>query len=156
MKRRRGMKHWIYWALVAVASIAHAQDIKGVRIGMTKDAYEKVMAEAGSFTIGGVFPMYAVTPEFDEHEKLTRFTMFFRSSDYADVREAVKTKYPKIRCIRSTVSNKFGATFPQEHCSFGNLLLSRLVSDIDTSVLSLNAPESERAKKEREQKKKDI
>jgi hypothetical protein len=95
MKRRRGMKHWICWALLAATSLAHAQDIKGVRIGMTKEAYQKV-DETVSFTVGGVFPKYAAKPEFDEQDKLTNFTLFFRSSDYADVREAVKTKYPNV------------------------------------------------------------
>lgn len=150
------MKKLVVGMLVALAGISCAQDLKGVRIGMTKAEYDKAMETAGYFTIGGVSPKYSVSPEFDEQEKLTRFTFFFRSEDYAEVREAVKSKYPKLKCIQTSVGNRMGATFAQEHCMLGTLLLSRFVSDIETGVLSLSAPESQKAKSEREKKKKDI
>jgi hypothetical protein len=155
VRKESGMNYWVSAVLFAVASLAHAQDIKGVHIGMTKDAYEKVI-QAESSTVGGVYPKYMPTPEFDEEGKLTNYTMFFRASDYADVRDAVKTKYPRTKCVQSSVSNNFGAKFQQEHCTFGTLFLVRLGGDVETSVLSLQAPAPKKAKKEREQKKTDI
>ena len=92
--------------VVVVASGVPAQDLKGVRIGMTKDDYDKVMESVGYFTIGGVSPKYSVTPAFDEQGKLSSFIFFFRSEDYGQVREAVKTKFPKLKCVQSKVGNR--------------------------------------------------
>jgi hypothetical protein len=151
------MKRLMCAALLVLASVSYAQEIKGIRIGMTQEAYEKAMEAAGFFTIGGVSPMYAVTRSFDEQGRLQEFSFIFRSSDWEQVRDAVKEKYPKLKCVRSTASNRMGATFPQEHCFFGTLGMSRLVSDIDTSFLSLTSKElADRRRKESNEKKKDI
>lgn len=138
-------------------------EIKGVRIGMTKEEW---LSKFGSldvsyFTVGGALGKYEkIRPVFHEG-KLDSFHFFFHSDYFDDVLGAVKTKYPRIRCSKSTVANAMGAKFTQVSCSLGDntgvLSLSRFVSDIDTSCLSLTSKRFlDEAVKESKKGEKDI
>jgi len=144
-------------------SISFSQEIeiKGLRLGMTMAEVESKVGKLPlkNFTIAGVKGKYEdsnpVIIKFYEG-KLDVFVFFFDANHFDDVLEAVKTKYPSLECAKSNVSNAMGASFDQVKCNLhdqsGSLSLSRFVSDIKTSALSLM---SDRAIKETKDKQKE-
>ena len=144
---------------------APAQQIefKGLHLGMSRAEVQK---KAGplplkDFTIAGVGSKYS-TIELRFHEdKLDSLAFLFHANRFDDVLEAVRAKYPALECKNTTVTNAIGGSFTQTDCTLkdmlGTLTLTRFVSDIRTSVLSLT---SDRAIKEyideERKRKKDI
>ncbi len=78
---------------------------------------------------------------FGEDGKLSSLNFFFDSDDFEHMMDAVREKYPKLRCQNSSVTNLYGARLTQTECSLddqtGKLTLSRFVNDVNTSSLSL-------------------
>lgn len=144
------MDSW-YRALVVSAAVllsptlAYPQqvDIKGLYLGMTQVEFEEKFGPLPlkNFTIAGVPGMYSSTDVMFHKDKLDAFVFFFNSRHFDEIQEAMREKYPKIRCQNSVVRNAIGGAFTQTKCSLkdsqGGLELSRFVSDIETSVLSL-------------------
>lgn len=148
------MRLFVIVSLLALHGMSLAQDIKGIHIGMSKAEYNDAIGNAREWTVAQTPSKYSSGPNavFDKEGTLQHFLFFFPSSSWEHVRDAVLDKYPKLRCETSPVQNRFGASFAQEECSFGNLKMSRFVSDIETSSLSLWNPEFIR-KLEEERKK---
>jgi hypothetical protein len=138
----------VFFTSVLFSETVRAQEIeiKGLRLGMTKQEVQKKIGRlpVDNFTIAGVQSKYGeFSPEF-YHGKLDSFTFFFDSSDFDQVLSAVKDKYPALICENTTITNAMGARFTQTVCNLrdklGVLHLSRyLMSNITSSVLSLNS-----------------
>lgn len=130
----------------STVSYGETVDIKGLHLGMKK---EEIINKFGplplkEFTIGGVQSMFDLNFYDDFYEnKLDRFIFFFEADSFNEVLQAVKLKYPALKCVDSTVSNAMGASFKQTICELqdqlGTLTLKRFVSDISTSVLNLSS-----------------
>lgn len=117
----------------------HGIDIKGIYLGMTNDQVTEKIG-ASEFTVAGIKSKYS-NLHLDFHDgKLDQLIFFFHPTGFDNVLDAVKGKYPLLKCENSTVSNAMGASFPQTRCEFGDseslLILSRVI-DIKTSALSL-------------------
>ncbi len=107
---------------------------------MPRDEVTEKIGFGRSFTVAGVKSKYEdVSLEFYA-EKLDQLIFFFHPSGFERVIEAVKDKFPLVKCDNSTVSNAMGASFPQTHCELSDsdslLTLVRVV-DIKTSALTL-------------------
>jgi hypothetical protein len=162
----RGAGLLIAVVLLIVAPVWAQEDIieiKGLQIGMTK---EEVKAKIGTlaardFTIAGVpnkYPFFE--PQFYS-DKLDHFVFFFDSKFFNQMLEAVRAKYPALRCEESMVSTGAGGSFTQVKCtlrdSIGVLSLSRFVNDINTSGLSVYSHRFLNEEfKSREQRQKDL
>ncbi len=131
----------LLWACVP-ALASEPIEIKGIRLGMSQfdiqDKHGQLPLE--NFTIGGVRSKYRVSPDFLNGE-MQSMRIFFDSDGFDQVREVVSSKYPKLACRNSDVTNRLGAKFTQTECylrgSDGVLSLRRFSSDLSTSSLSL-------------------
>jgi hypothetical protein len=139
-----------------------ALEIKGIKIGMTEDeAYRK---ENFDFTIGGVRAknLNDLPLKLTFHDgKLDRLTFLFTPDGFDMVLEAVKSKYPMLKCAESNVSNVMGASFQQMICmlegSDSILSIRRFTDNIETSSLTLTSLRLfDELKKQRNDTKKDI
>lgn len=118
-------------------------EIKGVRIGMSKQDLDSKYPSWEGFTVAGVpsKSKYAPGP-YDFHDgKLDYFGFSFDPRKFDSIREALKAKYPGLSCENSAVSNAMGATFEQTECNLrgsnASLRLSRFGSDITSGLLFL-------------------
>ncbi len=133
----------LFAGLHSTAAYGQAIEIKGLRLGMTESEVEKKIGPLPlkEFTIAGVPSKYSTVDLNFHKNKLDSFMFFFDADAFEDVLQAVKSKYPALKCVGSTVSNAMGASFKQVDCKLrnqlGTLSLSRFVSDINTSVLTL-------------------
>lgn len=159
------MKYIFAAALLGATNSAFAEsiDIKGIHIGMTETELSKKYPSWDGFTVGGTPSKHQdlpVTLSFYEG-RLDNFAFFFDPDGFDNVLAAVKKKFPNIFCLTSSVSNAMGASFSQVTCmmrdSTSHLYLSRYVSDIQTSVLSLASERSmKESDKTQREKQKDI
>lgn len=133
----------VVFVVFSSAAIASGPlEIKGIRLGMSQfdiqDLHGQLPLE--NFTIGGVPSKYHVDPDF-LNGKMQAMRIYFDSDGFDRVREVVRSKYPKLACKNSFVSNAMGARFTQTQCHLrgndGVLTLSRFSSDVSTSALSL-------------------
>ncbi len=135
-----------------------ALDIKGLRIGMTREEVREAMPSSETFTVAGVRGKYPVGVHFHE-DRLDGLSFFFESSKFKTVLEALKEKYPGLRCEISTVVNGLGARFDQVYCKIsdanGSINHLSIVNNPSTSVLGLTSKRSldEMQQKSRERKK---
>lgn len=134
-------------------------EIKEIKIGMSKEEYEKIIpppaffdkegkpqkVKPSNFTIAeirGKHEFSSTSAKYDDNEKLESFIFIFSPTDFPTMLEAVKEKYPKLTCRNSTVNNAFGAKFMDTNCTFKDkksiLQLHRYV-DLETSTLSLSS-----------------
>lgn len=163
-------------ALMAFCMVCPAQadgvEIKGISVGMSKEDFNQALARGAEtvtlcnpaasycikqyFTVAGVrsaYPIYDIDSFTSggkfENNRLVKWTFFFRAVDFDTVVEGVKAKYPGLKCKNSTVSNGFGAQFPQTMCVYADLWLYRRI-DRDAGALILSdrsVEESEAANK---------
>lgn len=118
---------------IPLSSKSYGIEIKGIHLGMTKS---EVTEQIGfdEFTVGGIRSKYIYgSPlhlDFYE-EELDEFIFFFHPSGFYQVLDAVKGKYPSLKCEDSKVQNAMGATFSQIKCEYSDssamLSLSRVV-----------------------------
>ncbi len=143
----------LFAGLNSAAAISQEIEIKGLKLGMSKADVELKFGEISrygyiyEFTIGGVESQYGGGINLEFHEdKLDEVWFFFDADGFDAVRKAVASKYPALKCSGSTVSNAMGASFRQTKCSLknkiGTLSISRFVSEINTSLLSMRTPRS--------------
>lgn len=117
-------------------------EINGLQLGMTKTEIEKKFGvlPLDDFKIANVSGKFPVRLAFHEG-KLDELMFFFSSNSFNDVRQAVISKYPELRCTNSIVTSPAGAKYEQVNCKLedqlGKLKLDRFVMDVDTSVLIL-------------------
>lgn len=140
-------------------------EIKGIKLGMTEDELFSLIGNRinpREFSVAGV---KAKTPPaiFDEFidGKLSSFTFLFPANSFYAVVIALKEKYHGIKCVESEVQNRMGAKFIQEDCKLsslsGILTIQRYYMDLNTAVLKMRSHEIlEKARKETEEKKKDV
>jgi hypothetical protein len=145
MNFARRLSLFVFFASALLPLTARAQDIeiKGLRLGMTKQEVQKKIGRLPvlNFTIAGVEGIDGpFSPEFYQG-KLDSFVFLFDPRDFDEVLSAVKGKYPALTCENSTVTNAMNARFTQTQCNLrdkqGALQLSRYVLNISTSALSL-------------------
>jgi hypothetical protein len=121
----------------------HGIEIKGIHIGMTEKEVTEKIGNVDEFTIAGVKSKhYNIPLSLHYHDgKLDSLDFFFTPEGFGAVLEAVKSKYPSLKCENSTVWNAMGASFQQMECMLEDsetyLRISRFTSSIDTSSLSL-------------------
>ena len=137
-------------------------EIKGLSLGMTKTEIEKKFGTLplNNFTIADVPGKFPVKLEFYEG-KLDELMFFFSAKSFKDVRQAVVSKYPELKCTDNTVSDNMGASYKQVNCKLedmlGMLKLDRYVRDTDTSALILMSHRlSQELEKKRKEKQKNI
>jgi hypothetical protein len=119
-------------------------EIKGLRLGMTESEAEEKVGKM-PFTVAGVEAMNS-RPIIEFYEnKLDYFLFAFDEDKFEDVLQSVKTKYPDLKCVESTLSNAMGASFQQVTCrmhnQLGSLTLERYGANthLDISALSLQS-----------------
>ena len=143
------MKKLAFVTLLTFVAIIHSTtvfaqniEINGLRLGMTKTEIEKQfgLLPLNNFKIANVSGKFPVRLAFHEG-KLDELMFFFSSNSFNDVRQAVISKYPKLRCTDSTVTSPTEVKYKQVNCKLedqlGTLKLDRFVMDIDTSALIL-------------------
>jgi hypothetical protein len=132
----------LLFAFASFSAFAEPIIIKGIYLGMSKAEFDEFIPDITyrSWTVGGVKSKHvgsAATPKFEDG-KLVSFLFWFDSSEYESVRNAVASKYPKLRCKNSTAQNHYGASFKNERCTLGTeFSIERYSSDIETSSLSM-------------------
>ena len=149
--------------VVTGAALSQTLDIKGLRIGISKDDVEQKTPMLADFTIAGVRSKYEHSPVSLEYreDKLDQMFFFFDPSGFDEVLGAVREKYPRMTCENSEVGNAMGAKFKQVQCSVQDsnsvLQVTRFVGDIRTSALTLMSKRALREQSETaKQRKKDI
>jgi hypothetical protein len=143
------MKKLAFINLLTLFAIIHSTtvfgqhvEINGLRLGMTETEIEKKFGALplNNFQIANVSGKFPVRLAFHEG-KLDELMFFFSSKNFNDVRQAVISKYPELKCAESPVTSPTGAKYYQVNCKleeqFGTLKLDRFVRDIDTSALIL-------------------
>jgi hypothetical protein len=133
-------------ALAGYSATCGAQEIKGIKIGMAKAEVEALypqedFGQAG-FTVAGVRSIheYHKPITYNAEDNVESFYFAFNVRDFDTVRTALKTKYPKLYCVNSTLVNAMGARFQQVECHYGNLMLSRLGEDHTSSLYMYDLP----------------
>jgi len=132
-------------AVLLASTVARASapdidiDIKGLKLGMNLYEVAAVMPDPAHFTIAGITPLYP--PSLDYRDmRLTSFMWFFYSGGYEAVRDALRAKYPALKCAQSTVQNGFGASYAQEVCRVGDLEIQRYNGSLESGVLVWAVP----------------
>lgn len=132
-------------------------DIKGIRLGLTEaeliDQFGATQELGGfrvrHFTVGGASSRNSGLELILDDGKLGEAYLIFYSSSFDSVLTAVRSKYPSLRCTNGIVRTGYGVTHQQTECSLkdrrGVLLLTRFLSDIDTSFLTLQSHERVKA-----------
>jgi hypothetical protein len=135
-------------------------EIKGIKIGMSQNDYEIIVppqrffdednkpirVKPSEFTIAEIpgKHVYSSAGATFEADKLDSFLFFFKSENFDKMLNAVKAKYPKLKCENSIVNNAFGATFKNINCYLkdksGQFKLTKYV-DLETSSLSIRSHE---------------
>ncbi len=165
MSRVRSVALLVFAACTLLSASVYAQniEIKGLRLGMTKEEVEEKIGRlpVRDFTIAGVREEYGnFAPQFYDG-KLDSLHFFFDSRRFDHVVSAVNEKYPSFACKDNAVTNAMGATFTQTRCTLrdelGNLHMSRFTSDIRRSVLNLQSDRRDKELMEKDNRlKKDI
>jgi hypothetical protein len=140
-------------ALALASLTATAQEIKGIALGMTKEAFQTAFPDSKPatgpgdkrfipMTVAGVSSKYAsgAMVEFDE-DKLVGFIFFFDSKEFNSVQDEFKDKYPELTCSDSTVTNRMGAQFTDTKCIYKSLRIGRFSGDLNTSAIGMTDPE---------------
>lgn len=138
-------------------------DIKGIAVGMNKVEVDAKLGAPRDFTIAGVPSKYSgPSLRYGPDQILDTFIFFFYAGRFDDVVDALKSKYPTMKCLDSDMQTKGGGHFKDTTCELdgangAHLHMTRFVGDIETSSLMM---QSERAAKEaaeeREKRLKDI
>jgi len=147
------MKRVIYPMLIvfitATSSLAASEqgiEIKGLRIGMTKEDFK---AKFGGppykrFTIAGIPSNNEYIPPKFRDDKLEMYFFAFSPSYFTEMLQAIGTKFPQMKCTESKIKNEFGAVFDQVKCDYNDdkstLTLIRYL-DLKTSALTLSTPD---------------
>ncbi|MCV0441278.1 MAG: hypothetical protein K5880_22010 [Hydrogenophaga sp.] len=142
----RTLAVWSVSGLLALS--AQAFDLKGIAPGMSKADFVAKFGESPvrGLTIADIPSRHKTTTViFDDNDRLSSLYFFFEADHFDDMRDAVKAKYPALRCTNSTVSNRLGAKFTQTNCtlndSTGRLSLTRYNDTLDGSALTIYSRE---------------
>jgi len=137
------MKKSIFGLLLCVCAYGLAAqeiEIKGVTLGMSKTDYWTLFpggAPTDEFSIAGIKSKYHTHLRVTfENDRLVELFFFYEPKYFEQMREALQSKYPKLACSNSTVTNRMGASFTQTDCRYKELSVSRYVS-LDTASLTL-------------------
>lgn len=140
------MRYLVCLALVALCTSVCAQEaivIKGLYMGMPQaDFNREFPSGVDEMTVAGVRPKGRTGVMFRDR-KLSFFTFPFDPSQYAQVKEAVVSKYPDLRCSTSVVQTRMGVKHDQEECVLRELTLSRYSDSVTTGTLTMVSKELE-------------
>jgi len=152
----------LFALIYSTTAFGQGIEIKGLRLGMTKTEIEKKFGTLplNNFTIADVSGKFPVRLEFYEG-KLDELMFFFSPKSFDDVRKAVVSKNPELKCTDSTITSPKGESYKQVNCKLvdmlGTLRLDRFVRDIDTSALTLMSHRLfQELENKRKEKQKDI
>ena len=130
-----------------MVGVAHSKiEIKGYKTGTAwTHTNEHVIQDSKYMSLGGLsiadrlVSSVFLTSTIDR-KKIGGIQFTLDSSDYFVVKEAIESKY-KLKCIKSTIQNKMGATFNQELCNYteagDELWLQRYSGNIREMTLSI-------------------
>ena len=134
-------------SFISMSFAATEIEIKGVKVGIDATDYYNIVNYSKKFTVAGVNGKDADTSTsvtFD-NDKLDEFYFFFEPNDFNHVLNALKNKYPTIKCTNSKVINAFGASFNNIDCDLKDktsyLSITKYM-DINTSALSIQSLKS--------------
>lgn len=125
------------------ATSAFSQEIKGIRLGMTREEViavdPNIVANSIRLTVAGVSSKYIHSSpvKFNAEGKVNAFIFFFSAESFDTVRDAFQAKYPSMKCVQTQVQDRMGASFTDETCVYQSLMLEKFVNDIKTSAISL-------------------
>jgi hypothetical protein len=140
------------------AAWAQTIEIKGLSVGMSQADFEQKFGPSPlrDFTIADVPSKYKKVDFFFREERLDSFNFYFAEDDFEHLLDALRAKYPKLRCQQSPVTNLFGARLAQVECGIkdklGGLSLTRFVNDVNTSGLTLYSNELVQELKQKKKK----
>lgn len=145
----------LVFALI-ISCFADEIEIKGLKIGMSKDDVSKIYSitkspsrdgdgyylSQNSFTIGGskVFD----TRVYFAEDKSDHIEIVLYSSSFENVLSALKDKYKDLKCVNSEIKNKLGNSFTQTICEIkddkSSLQFKRLFElNFDRSILDIKS-----------------
>src|SRR5689334_4159678 len=109
--------------IYSVAAFGKEIEIKGLRLGMTKIEIEKKFGALplNNFKIADVSGKFPVRLVFYEG-KLDELMFFFSSKSFSDVRKAVISDNPEIKCTDSTITSPKGESYIQVNCKLADKL----------------------------------
>jgi hypothetical protein len=162
----------IVFCLVSSHVQAKGEDIKGIRLGMHRSDVIRALGGEPDGTaanlnmypdhylwclsIAKVYPKNSCSGifTFDEDEKLVWLFWMFDSSNYGALRDALREKYPKMRCTSTVLSNALNARFPSQECVAGDIEISQHSSSIESGLLQMidrnwQRKEADKKRKER-------
>ena len=146
----------------AVAQEA-AIEIKGIRVGMTKQQLNQTIPSWSGFTIAGVPPMFHElrSPAVFHAGRLDRFVYMFLPEHFNTMHEALLEKYPALQCKSLVKTDTVGESAESTECGLADkdsvLLLSKYSVDRNTSLIGLYSRRYLEEEKQRKLKtKKDI
>ncbi|MGZ8954434.1 MAG: hypothetical protein ACXW0Q_07125 [Methylovulum sp.] len=123
-------------------SFTKSIEIKDISIGMTEKEVANKIGKIEEFTIAGVNPKRSSAPLtlYYYEGKLDGIYFFFESIEFDTVLEAVKNKYPSLKCVESTTNNAMGMSFNETECTLKDsesttLTMLRRDENISTSSL---------------------
>lgn len=152
-------------AACALAANAFAQtEVKGIALGsLAGDAFAKMKAparcapdmEAGRCIMTRDHLTYGYTTLADAHidsmaleihgGRVAAISISFDSDDYADIRDAYRSKYAGMKCAPVTVTTKVGAKIKSEECTWATpdaeFALMMRAGSIDEGYLSVTSKE---------------
>jgi hypothetical protein len=131
------------------------EDIKGIRLGMPKD--DVIRALGGEtegpawnlnqqpwhylwcMTIAEVYPKNECSSifTFDEENRLVWVYWMFDPNEFENLRDALKVKFPKMRCTSNTVITTMGGRFQNQECVAGDIELSKYSSSVRNGYIQM-------------------
>lgn len=101
--------------------------VKGIYLGMSEEQLTAILPQERKFTIAGVHDATAVPEFMFIHGRLAEFKFRIPEGAYAPVRDAVKAKYPLMRCHLMMIDRPDRTQMPHEECKWGSLVIVQSV-----------------------------
>ncbi len=120
--------------------------VKGIHLGMNEAELKTILPDRRKLTIAGSKDAQGKPGFRFEEGKLAEFRFNIPEGAYAAVRDAIKGKYPQMRCRLMLVNIPGRAPMPHEECQWGALLIvqSILGQDVDPDrVVLTHTPNEE-------------
>lgn len=115
---------------------------------------------APSLTVGGE-KIKSFLVKFDREETASMILLKFSSDSFEGIRDAIVTKYPKIKCTKSAIKTRMGVELETENCAGSTKLESIVVNKhsgtiTEGSILMVTVAAIDESAKQRKQKASDI
>lgn len=115
---------------------------------------------APSLTVGGE-KIKSFLVKFDREEVASMILLKFSSDSFEGIRDAIVTKYPKVKCAKSLVKTRMGVELETEKCTGSTKLESIIVTKhsgtiTEGSIMMATIATIDESAKQRKQKASDI